>query len=96
MPARAGHEQPGNAELARRVSARLNLGGYLGSPLTIGDADHTDAETVWVLRGAAEVVAPRAGFMYSVWKGCMLIFGFVDIGIVLSVPLPLAAAGTAV
>jgi hypothetical protein len=34
--------------------------------------------------------------MYTVWKGCMLIFLFVDIGIIASVVMPLGAAvGTA-
>jgi hypothetical protein len=93
------YDQRGHAnsygELARRVSACLDLARYLGGALAIDEADagQADAEAVWIWRGHNEVViAPRAGRMYSVWKGCMLIFLFVDIGIVASVVLPLGAA----
>ena len=81
-------------ELAKRVSGRLDLGGYLGGPLTLDDGDtgQKDAETVWSWRGPGELVIARAGRMYSVWKGCMLIFLFVDIGIVATVVVPLGAA----
>jgi hypothetical protein len=96
------HDQRGHAnyfgELARRVSHRLGLSEYLGGTLTIdvGDADRTDADAVWVWLGRSEVIVPRAGRMYTVWKGCMLIFTFVDVGIIASVVMPLgAAAGTA-
>jgi hypothetical protein len=96
------YDQRGHAnyfgELARRVSGRLDLGRYLGGALAISGAntDETDAEAVWIWRGPNEVAAPRAGRMYTVWKGCMLIFLFVDIGIIASVVMPLGAAiGTA-
>jgi hypothetical protein len=96
------HDQRGHAnfygELARRVSSRLDLGTYLGGVLTIDieDGGETDAEEVWIWRGRSEVIAPRAGRMYTVWKACMLIFLFVDVGIIASVVMPLAAAaGTA-
>jgi hypothetical protein len=92
------HDQRGHAncygELSRRVSACLDLGRYLGGALTVDHVEgaETDAEAVWIWRGRGEVVVPRAGRMYSVWKGCMLIFLFVDIGIIASVVLPLGAA----
>lgn len=96
------HDQRGHAnyygELARRVSGGLDLGRYLGGALTIDrpNVDQTDAEAVWTWRGRSEAIAPRAGRMFTVWKGCMLIFLFVDIGIVASVLMPLGAAvGTA-
>jgi hypothetical protein len=81
-------------ELARRVSSHLELGPYLGGVLSVadGDADEADAETVWIWRGRTETVTTRAGRMYAVWKGCMLIFLFVDIGIIASVTMPLGAA----
>lgn len=96
------HDQRGHAnyygELARRVSGCLDLGRYLGGALAIDhqNVDQTDAEAVWTWRGRSEAIAPRAGRMFTVWKGCMLIFLFVDIGIVASVLMPLGAAvGTA-
>jgi hypothetical protein len=81
-------------ELAKRVSRRLDLGRCLGGMLTIEDCDpdQTDAETVWAWRGPDEAVVARAGRMYSVWKGCMLIFLVVDIGIIATVIVPLGAA----
>jgi hypothetical protein len=96
------HDQRGHAnyfgELARRVSHRLGLSEYLGGALTVdvADADRTDAVAVWVWLGRSEVIVPRAGRMYTIWKACMLIFLFVDVGIIASVVMPLgAAAGTA-
>jgi hypothetical protein len=85
-------------ELARRVSGCLDLGRYLGGALIIGDEgmEENDAEALWIWRGPSEVIAPRAGRMFAVWKGCMLIFLFVDAGIIASVVMPLGAAiGTA-
>jgi hypothetical protein len=97
------HDQRGHAnyygELARRVSGCLDLGTYLGGALTINDedVDENDAEAVWVWRGRSEVIVPRAGRMFTVWKGCMLIFLFVDAGIIASVFMPFGVAiGTAV
>jgi hypothetical protein len=95
------HDQRGHAnyygELARRVSGRLDLGRYLGVlTIDVEDGDRTDAEAVWIWRGRSEVIPPRAGRMYAVWKACMLIFLFVDAGIIASVVMPTgAAAGTA-
>jgi hypothetical protein len=92
------HDQRGHAnyygELARRVSVCLDLRRYLGGSLLIGKegVDGNDAEAVWIWRGRSELIAPRAGRMYTVWKGCMLIFLFVDIGIIASVVMPLGAA----
>jgi hypothetical protein len=85
-------------ELAMRVSGYLDLGTYLGGALTIGNEEghETDAEALWIWRGHSEMIAPRAGRMYALWKSCMLIFLFVDIGIIASVVMPLGAAtGTA-
>jgi hypothetical protein len=81
-------------ELARRVSSHLQLGRYLGGVLNVSQeaTAEADAETVWIWRGRSEMITTRAGRMYTVWKGCMLIFLFVDIGIIASVLLPLAAA----
>jgi hypothetical protein len=93
------HDQRGHAnfygELARRVSVCLDLRRYLGGALIINnnaDVDDNDAEAVWIWRGRSELIAPRAGRMYALWKGCMLIFLFVDIGIIASVVMPLGAA----
>jgi hypothetical protein len=81
-------------ELAGRVSGHLDLGRYLGGALGVldGDVDQADAETVWMWRGRNETVTARAGRMYAVWKGCMAVFLFVDIGIIAAVMLPLGAA----
>jgi hypothetical protein len=92
------YDQRGHAnyfgELARRVSGCLDLGRYLGGALVFSDEglDDNDAEAVWIWRGRSEVVASRAGRMYAAWKGCMLIFLFVDIGVIASVVMPLGAA----
>jgi hypothetical protein len=64
--------------------------------IDVETGDQTDAEAVWLWRGRSEVIPPRAGRMYAVWKACMLIFLFVDVGIIASVVMPVgAAAGTA-
>jgi hypothetical protein len=94
------NDQRGHAnyygELARRVSGRLGLGSYLGVlTVDIETGDQIDAEAVWIWRGRNEVIAPRAGRMYAVWKGCMLIFLFVDVGIIASVVMPVGAAAGA-
>jgi hypothetical protein len=96
------HDQRGHAnyfgELARRVSVRLDIGRYLGGAMIAHGAamNEADAEAVWIWRGRSEVVAPQPGRMYTAWKGCMLIFLFVDIGVIASVVMPLGAAvGTA-
>jgi hypothetical protein len=97
------NDQRGHAnyygELAKRVSVCLDLRRYLGGALIISnaDVDENNAEAVWIWRGHGELATPRAGRMYTVWKGCMLVFLFVDIGIIASVVMPLgAAAGTSV
>jgi hypothetical protein len=95
------HDQRGHAnyygELARRVSGCLDLGQYLGVlTIDVEDGEPTDAEAIWIWRGRSEVIPPRAGRMYTVWNACMLVFLFVDVGIIASVVMPLgAAAGTA-
>lgn len=97
------HDQRGHAinhgELAMRLSRKLGLGRLIDTDLDIDDGvpRPTDANSLWTWHREAQgqlagLVTPRAGHMYAVWKGCVILFLFVDIGIICSVFLPLAAA----
>lgn len=97
------HDQRGHAvnhgELPMRLSRRLGLGRLIATDLDVHDGvpRHTDANYLWTWHREAQGqlalrVTPRAGHMYAVWKGCVLLFLFVDIGIICSVFMPVAAA----
>lgn len=97
------HDQRGHAinhgELAMRVSERLGLGRLIDTELDVEDGvpKPTDANYVWTWHREgqgqlARLVTPRAGHMYAVWKGCVILFLFVDIGIICSVFMPVVAA----
>jgi hypothetical protein len=74
------HDQRGHAinhgELARRLSAKLDLKELLGS-LEEPDANpaRADAETVWTAWDHT---------IYAVWKGCMVLFFVVDLVVIVS------------
>lgn len=97
------HDQRGHAinhgELAMRVSERLCLGRLIDTDLDVDDGvpKPTDANYVWTWHREgqgqlARLVTPRAGHMYAVWKGCVILFLFVDTGIICSVFMPVIAA----
>ncbi len=74
------HDQRGHAinhgELARRISAKLDLKELLGY-LEETDAKpaKADAETVWTAWDHS---------IYAVWKGCMVLFFVVDVLVIIS------------
>ena len=86
------HDQRGHAinhgELVRRLSEKLFLKEFLGGNFTMDDGvpGETNAENVWTwYKQGQKKISLRAGLMYGVWKGCILIFLLVDIGIIGSV-----------
>lgn len=86
------HDQRGHAinhgELVRRLSEKLFLKEFLGGNFTVDDGvpGETNAEDVWTwYKQGQKKITLRAGLMYAVWKGCILIFLLVDIGIIGSV-----------
>ncbi len=75
------HSQRGRAinqaELAKRISAKLFLKQYLGDDFALDDAvpSQTNARDVWEVDHK----------IYAIWKICMLIFVAVDIVVIISV-----------
>jgi hypothetical protein len=75
------HSQRGRAinqaELAKRISAKLFLKRYLGDGFALDDAvpRQTNARDVWEVDHR----------IYAIWKICMLIFVAVDIVVIISV-----------
>jgi hypothetical protein len=96
------HDQRGHAinhgELAMRLSGKLGLGRLIDTSLQIDDGvpRTTDANYLWTWQheGKGQLVTPRAGYMYAVWKGCMILFLLVDAGVICSVFLPVPAAAS--
>jgi hypothetical protein len=97
------HDQRGHAinygELAKRLSSRLELGRLINTDLKVKDGvpKGTDADHLWTWRDEGgrrleKQVTPRAGRMYAVWKGCMILFFLTDVGIIFSVFTPLRVA----
>jgi hypothetical protein len=98
------HDQRGHAinygELAMRLSNKLPLGRLIETSLVgvdDGVPKGTDAYQLWTWHREGEGplerrVTPRAGRMYAVWKGCMILFFLVDAGIIFSVFTPLRVA----
>lgn len=75
------HSQRGRAinqaELAKRISAKLFLKQYLGDDFVLDDAvpGQTNARDVWDVDHR----------IYAIWKICMLIFVAVDVVVIISV-----------
>lgn len=97
------HDQRGHAinhgELAMRLSGSLGLGQLIDTHLDVDDGvpRTTDADCLWTWHREAQgqlarLVTPRAGHMYAVWKGCVVLFLFVDVGIICSVFMPITVA----
>jgi hypothetical protein len=97
------HDQRGHAinygELAMRLSNKLPLGRLIDTSLDEEDGvpKGTDAYSLWTWhregqRPLERRITPRAGRMYAVWKGCMILFFLVDVGIIFSVFTPLRVA----
>jgi hypothetical protein len=97
------HDQRGHAinygELAMRLSNRLPLGRLIDTSLNVKDGvpKDIDAGVLWTWHREGErplekQITPRAGRMYAVWKGCMILFFLVDVGIIFSVFTPLRVA----
>jgi hypothetical protein len=95
------HDQRGHAinhgELAMRLSGKLALSPFIDTYLEVDDGMPrvTNADRLWTWHKEGRL---RAGLMYAVWKGCLLLFLLVDTGIICSVlvPIPAAAAIAAV
>lgn len=92
------HDQRGHAinhgELVKKLSEKLFLKEFLGGDITVKDGvpGTTNAEDVWTeyKQGQKSIklnksITLHAGLMYGVWKGCILLFLLVDIGIIGSV-----------
>jgi hypothetical protein len=89
------HDQRGHAinhgELAMRLSGKLALSPFIDTFLAVKDGMPrvTDADKLWTWHKEGRL---RAGLMYAVWKGCLVLFLLVDIGIICSVLVPIPAA----
>lgn len=92
------HDQRGRAinygELAKQLSGKLELKAPFFDEVDTDDGvpRKTNAEDIWTWHGKRQVVAGRITRMYAAWRFCLLLFFFVDIGIILSVWISLKAA----
>ncbi len=85
------HDQRGHAinhgELAMRLSMKLDLRQLIDIRLNEEDGvpGLTNANSIWTWHHENIGLFRRAGLMYAVWKGCMVLFLIVDAGILYSV-----------
>jgi hypothetical protein len=91
------HDQRGHAinygELAKRISDRLDLAAFFGTVRTDdGEPATTTAADLWTWRNQARVIQGKPAFMYATWRQCLLLFFFVDVGVICSVFMPIIAA----
>jgi len=95
------HDQRGHAinygELAKKISEKLDLVYFLGGVTSDdGEPGATNAADLWTWRGSAHVIKGRPSHMYFVWKTCVLLFSFVDVGVILrAFGLPMVVAVSA-